>query len=50
MAAFGNSLREEVDLVDLQSWIVAVVEEALQPETVSLWLRPGLNNNTETSV
>jgi hypothetical protein len=50
VAAFGAGLREEVDLVDLQSQIVAVVEEALQPEMVSLWLRPGLNKNTETSV
>ncbi len=39
VAAFGSSLREEVDLVDLQSQIVAVVEETLQPEQVSLWLR-----------
>ena len=29
---------EEVDLDDLQNRIVAVVEETLQPERVSLWL------------
>jgi hypothetical protein len=39
VAAFGASLREEVDLDDLQTRIVAVVEETLQPETVSLWVR-----------
>jgi hypothetical protein len=39
VAAFGASLREQVDLEDLQAQIVAVVEETLQPEQVSLWLR-----------
>ena len=38
VAAFGASLRQEVDLDDLQNQIVAVVEETLQPERVSLWL------------
>ena len=40
VAAFGASLREEVDLEDLQDHIWVAVEETLQPETVSLWLRP----------
>ncbi len=39
VAAFGSSLREEVDLDDLQDHIVAVVEQTLQPEHASLWLR-----------
>jgi MFS family permease len=39
LAAFGASLREEVDLEDLQAQIMAVVEETLQPETVNVWLR-----------
>jgi hypothetical protein len=39
VGAFGASLREEVDLDDLQVQIVAVVEETLQPEHASLWLR-----------
>jgi hypothetical protein len=39
VAAFGSSLREEVDLEDLQAQIMAVVEETLQPETVNVWLR-----------
>jgi hypothetical protein len=38
VAAFGASLREEVDLEDLQAQILAVVEETLQSEMVSLWL------------
>jgi len=39
VTAFGSSLREEVDLDDLQAQVVAVVQETLQPEIVSLWLR-----------
>jgi hypothetical protein len=39
VAAFSASLREKVDLDDLQAQIVAVVQETLQPEAVSLWLR-----------
>ena len=35
----GTSLRQEVDLEDLQKQIVAVVQETLQPEQVSLWLK-----------
>jgi hypothetical protein len=40
VAAFSASLREEVDLDDLQDHILEVVQETLQPEMVSLWLRP----------
>jgi hypothetical protein len=39
VAAFGASLRDEVDLEDLQTQILAVVEETLQPDMVSLWMR-----------
>ncbi len=38
--AFSASLREEVDLDDLQNQLLAVVQETLQPEHVSLWLKP----------
>ncbi|MGW8251131.1 MAG: hypothetical protein ACWGO1_10855 [Anaerolineales bacterium] len=37
--AFSAGLREEVDLEDLQAQIVSVVQETLQPEMVSLWLK-----------
>ena len=37
--AFSASLREEVDLEDLQAQIVSVVQDTLQPEMVSLWLK-----------
>ena len=39
VAAFGSSLRQEVNLEDLQSQIVAVVQETLQPKSASLWVR-----------
>ncbi len=48
VAAFSASLREEVDLDDLQAHFLAVVQETLQPETVSLWLKTGLDKRSET--
>jgi len=39
--SFGEGLREEVDLNTLSGRLVAVVEETMQPERVSLWLRSG---------
>ncbi len=39
VAAFSASLREEVDLDDLQNQFLAVVEDTLQPEHVSLWMK-----------
>jgi hypothetical protein len=40
VAEFGASLRNEVNLEDLQAQIVSVVEETMQPESASIWLRP----------
>ncbi len=42
VAAFGASLRQEVDLEQLSDRLVTVVDDAMQPEVVSLWLRPGM--------
>jgi hypothetical protein len=39
VAGFSASLREEVDLDDLQNQLLAVVEDTLQPEHVSLWMK-----------
>ncbi len=50
VAAFGSSLRQEVNLEDLQVQIVAVVEETLQPELVGLWLRTSLNKKPGTEL
>lgn len=39
VAAFGASLREEVDLEELSARLLGVVEETLQPESLSLWVK-----------
>jgi hypothetical protein len=38
VAAFGSTLRNEVDLATLSEHLVAVVQETMQPTHVSLWL------------
>lgn len=40
LATFSASLRNEVDLQQLQENLLAVVEETMQPAHVSLWIRP----------
>src|SRR5438132_12346398 len=39
LAAFSATLRNEVDLTQLSGHLLAVVEETIQPASVSLWLR-----------
>jgi hypothetical protein len=39
LAQFGQVARDEVDLATLSGKLVGVVEETMQPEHVSLWLR-----------
>ena len=39
-AAFSTGLREQVDIEQLSERLLAVVEKSLQPESLSLWLKP----------
>ena len=39
VAAFSATLRNEVDLATLRKHLVMVVQETMQPEHISLWLR-----------
>jgi hypothetical protein len=38
LEAFAESLRDEVDIEHLEAALIGVIEETMQPETISLWL------------
>jgi hypothetical protein len=40
VAAFSTTLRQEVDLDQLREQLLAVVQETMQPASLSLWMRP----------
>ncbi len=40
LAAFSSALRQEVDLDQLRERLLAVVQETMQPASLSLWIRP----------
>jgi len=47
MAAFGTTLRTEVDVGTLREQLLAIVQETMQPTHVSLWIRPASYERTE---
>jgi len=49
IAAFSATLRSEVDLDQLREHLVAVVQETMQPTSVSLWLRPPAHQHVSWS-
>jgi hypothetical protein len=47
LAAFSETLRQEVDLDQLCGHVLAVVQETMQPAHISLWLRPPAHDGTQ---
>jgi hypothetical protein len=45
IAAFSTRLRKHVDLATLTAELLGVVDQAMQPAQVSLWLRPSINGS-----
>jgi hypothetical protein len=46
LEAFSTQVRGDVELEQLTAHLLAVVEETLQPETVTLWLRSTINRSS----
>jgi hypothetical protein len=44
IAEFGATCRDETDLDKLTASLIAVVQETMQPESVSLWLKDASRN------
>jgi len=47
LAAFGSALRDETNLDQLTTRLTAVVDEALQPDSVTLWLWPAADGQVD---
>lgn len=46
LAAFSATVRNEVDLDELCERLLAVVQETMQPASVSLWIRPSASHGS----
>jgi hypothetical protein len=49
IAAFSTRLREQIDLDTLSAELLAVVHQAMEPTTASLWLRPSVERSLRPS-
>jgi hypothetical protein len=47
---FSARLRQEVDLDTLTAELLAVVDQTVEPTTVSLWLRPSVSRSMDQDV
>jgi hypothetical protein len=47
IAGFSSRLREQVDLDTLTAEVLAVVDQTMQPTSLSLWLRPSVGGSQE---
>jgi hypothetical protein len=48
--AFSARLHQEVDLDTLTAELLAVVDQTVEPTTVSLWLRPSVSGSKDQDV
>jgi hypothetical protein len=49
IAAFGDRLRQQVDLDTLTAELLAVVDQTMQPTSMSLWLRDSVGASPSTA-
>jgi hypothetical protein len=49
IAAFSARLRQEIDLDSLAAELLAVVDQTMQPTSVSLWMRPSVSASQDQS-
>jgi hypothetical protein len=47
IVAFSSRLRQQVDLDTLTAELLAVVDQTMQPTSVSLWLRPSVSGSRD---
>ena len=47
LADFSSSLRQEVDLKEMNEQLLAVVEESMQPEKIIVWMKTTANKRQE---